>query len=527
MSPRLPRWPLVVAILALSVVFWIVAARCWVSVDGVRYHFLDDDQMISMRYARNLAEGVGPVWNAGERVEGYTNFGWMLVMAAVHAAGAPDATAAWWVRLVAWALACAVLWLTARLLALLGVRGWLALAALLPLALANDLVFWAVNGFETTMLTAVFLWALTRTIEQAEAGRIGWPVFLAAGALPVIRADAVDLTAAVVILAIGLRPRPWPWHAALAALPIAAHEAFRVSYYGDWLPNTFYLKVAGRPDLWLGGLGYAKLFAEAYAAPVVLCALALLWSRSRLVRVLALLPAAGVLHVVYTGADIFGYSRFLAPYLPVVLAVAVSAAHELSGGVLGARRAIAALLAVATIAASGIQGRTRMAGMRSDNGVPPISTVVGVLIARHARPESSIAVLAAGCMGYFSRRHAYDMLGKSDRHIARLPPHPLHPTGHNRFDFEWSLGHEPDIVSSFGRALYVSLAEADVTDVMHEPARDSWDTLLVMSPSFQRHYRKNGVPVRYLVNHSALFVRSDSPEMARLDTWRDPVVIEP
>jgi hypothetical protein len=35
------------------------------------------------------------------------------------------------------------------------------------------------------------------------------------------------------------------------------------------------------------------------------------------------------------------------------------------------------------------------------------------------------------------------------------------------------------------------------------------------------------VPVRYLVNHSALFVRSDSPEMARLDTWRDPVVIEP
>src|SRR5439155_3954388 len=40
----------------------------------IRYlWFVCDDAYITFRYASNLAHGLGPVWNAGERVEGYTN----------------------------------------------------------------------------------------------------------------------------------------------------------------------------------------------------------------------------------------------------------------------------------------------------------------------------------------------------------------------------------------------------------------------------------------------------------------------
>src|ERR1035437_4307958 len=53
-------------------------------INGTRYFCLFDDAMISMRYARNLAEGHGLVWNPGERVEGYTNLAWTLFMAGVH-----------------------------------------------------------------------------------------------------------------------------------------------------------------------------------------------------------------------------------------------------------------------------------------------------------------------------------------------------------------------------------------------------------------------------------------------------------
>jgi hypothetical protein len=50
-------------------------------VDHKRYFVLFDDGMISMRYAWNLSHGVGLVWNAGERIEGFTNPLWVLVMA--------------------------------------------------------------------------------------------------------------------------------------------------------------------------------------------------------------------------------------------------------------------------------------------------------------------------------------------------------------------------------------------------------------------------------------------------------------
>ncbi|MBU1880572.1 hypothetical protein KKA08_00960, partial [bacterium] len=41
-------------------------------IGGERYWWLGDDAMISMRYAHNLANGDGLVWNAGEYIEGYT-----------------------------------------------------------------------------------------------------------------------------------------------------------------------------------------------------------------------------------------------------------------------------------------------------------------------------------------------------------------------------------------------------------------------------------------------------------------------
>ncbi|MDP6931537.1 MAG: hypothetical protein QGG40_01415, partial [Myxococcota bacterium] len=44
---------------------------------------LQDDTFISLRYARNLVEGHGLVFNPGEPVEGYTNFLWTLLLAFV------------------------------------------------------------------------------------------------------------------------------------------------------------------------------------------------------------------------------------------------------------------------------------------------------------------------------------------------------------------------------------------------------------------------------------------------------------
>lgn len=49
--------------------------------------FVKDDGYISFRYAHNLLRGEGLVFNTGERVEGYTNFLWTVLMAPFEALG--------------------------------------------------------------------------------------------------------------------------------------------------------------------------------------------------------------------------------------------------------------------------------------------------------------------------------------------------------------------------------------------------------------------------------------------------------
>jgi len=42
--------------------------------------FIQDDAFISFRYADNFVQGNGLVWNPGEKVEGYTNFLWTILI---------------------------------------------------------------------------------------------------------------------------------------------------------------------------------------------------------------------------------------------------------------------------------------------------------------------------------------------------------------------------------------------------------------------------------------------------------------
>ncbi|MCP4593055.1 MAG: hypothetical protein GY842_20160, partial [bacterium] len=60
----------------------LVAGAISVSLSLAYFHrFVAEDAYISFRYARNLVEGAGLVYNLGERVEGYTNFLWVLMIA--------------------------------------------------------------------------------------------------------------------------------------------------------------------------------------------------------------------------------------------------------------------------------------------------------------------------------------------------------------------------------------------------------------------------------------------------------------
>ena len=57
--------------LTAAAIIALFAAETLLFVD-----WIPDDAFISFRYARNIADGLGPVFNPGERVEGASNPLW-------------------------------------------------------------------------------------------------------------------------------------------------------------------------------------------------------------------------------------------------------------------------------------------------------------------------------------------------------------------------------------------------------------------------------------------------------------------
>ncbi|UCB51561.1 MAG: hypothetical protein JSV10_06080, partial [Candidatus Zixiibacteriota bacterium] len=60
--------------LILLIIVGVFVVHC-LSLD-----FTQDDAFVSYRYVENFIQGNGLVFNSGERVEGYTNFLWIIVL---------------------------------------------------------------------------------------------------------------------------------------------------------------------------------------------------------------------------------------------------------------------------------------------------------------------------------------------------------------------------------------------------------------------------------------------------------------
>jgi hypothetical protein len=284
-----------------------------------------DDAYISYRYARNLVDGLGLVYNAGERVEGFTNLLWTLLVAGGVALGLDAPVVG---HALGLASAAGLLVATAAYTAT-GLARERQLAA--PVAAALVLVapafrHWATLGMETPL----FALLVTAGLAAHARGRIGAAAAFASlatltrpeGAVLAAVVFAAELAAAWRRGGPAALGRALRWPLAYASL-LAALTIFRLAYYGAPLPNTFYAKVGGLP--WESGLLYVGRFLVEGAWLLLVPA----WLGAR--RVPALRPGAAAagafaLAAVLVGGDVFAHSRFLLPALPPLAALAARGA---------------------------------------------------------------------------------------------------------------------------------------------------------------------------------------------------------
>jgi arabinofuranosyltransferase len=511
-----PSWAApIVLVLAVGLLV-LGAARWWPRTV--------DDAFITFRYSENLADGSGPVFNPGERVEGYSNPSWMLMMAGAIGLGADPVPVAKWLGLLA-AIACVLL--VYADLRHLDPSGWAAGAGAALLGSSLVLQIWSVAGMETTVYALFFLAGMVVLGREESSTRavVGASLCLVAAALTRPEGLAFWVLGALVVASErtdGKLRRLGSY--AAPGLLLLLHLAWRIAYYGVPLPNTYYAKTGGGSAMWSQGLHGLGLFVSnpahvlwlaAAIAGVTACLVAGLHRRRVIV-----LGGAVLLHLLYVisvGDDGLRVHRF---YVPVLGPLAVLAGLTLVGERGSRRRRLwwfGLLATTFTVIASMWTFHVRMvpamhgASLAYQQG----NVKLGRFLARQGDPEMLVAVPSAGAIPYYSGVPTIDMYGLSDAHIARVP----FPQGGRgrlmKWDNDYVLARAPEwIVINRG---YFAAGDPDLDRVPGDPG------ILAVSPMDRDLFARVARDGRYALGPVRfddgsvffVFVRSDGPEIER------------
>ena len=449
------------------------------------FQFVTDDAFISFVYARNFAEHGQLVFNLGERVEGYTNFLWTVLLAGLMKIGwRPESASVVWGTGFAIATMAVCAWLSRRLREGAGDRGkdwsaWDAVPALF-LAAVPGYACWSAGGLETqmftffvTLATALYL-APTDEKEVGGVDRLRLSAGIAFGLAALTRPEG-NLFFLLAMLhrtihAVFIERRLRPTRSELAfcfafVILVAPHFGWRRLYYGWWLPNTFYIKSSGGKGTWARGLVYLQRHAMAFLIPALLLPpVASLYrarepGTNRLYRYALLVLPVFWIYVGSVGGDFMGLYRFALPVMPLVVLCAAVGMRELLGRFSSARIEVLAMAALLVgYVAHTIPVDRNALGRGSYNGIDEPGwlkwytddrAAIGKWFGKYARPDDYAAVGGAGAQVYYSGIPSLDCYGLSDAHIAHdVKPVDNRP-GHEKYaPVEYQLSKRPTIITS-------------------------------------------------------------------------------
>lgn len=479
-SPRRKSSAAVVS--ALAIVFLVVACVA----QALFGHFANDlsgnaagadDAYISYRYATNLYEHGELTFNLGDRVEGYSNLLYTLLMVPGLGLVGANAIYVWSVVLNMAATVSAVLlivWFVSR-----RASPTLASAFAWTVALCPVLWLWTSAGLETpfVVLLQVLTWIAIEDDWSDQA--FVWVAILSV----LIRADGflIPCLAAAYLWVAGRRRRALASIAA-TVVAFATLSIWRLAYYGQVLPNTYYAKVTGglierltaafhqftqiAPDT-----GLVTAIILSIAAPgLTYFAARKLGPAPRVSWFPAVFTIANLGYWFYIGGDVFD-ERFLAVLFLFGAAAAVLAAADLRQPAIG--YVCAAILIGGQLSALGHhQPRFKFNRARYDHRVE-----LGRFLGAH-HPGAVLAIDAAGKIPHFSGLTTIDMLGLNDQTIAHEPPARDFLVGHSKFDPDYIISRRPDLIATY-------VADRDL-DLERGVTRAK--------------YESNGYAIKYLVN---------------------------
>ncbi len=485
-----------------SGLFLVLAAALLIWHSSQWFGYTVDDAFISLRYGENLAEGHGLVFNAGQRVEGYSNLLWTLLFGLLSRVSQDPVS---WIKLLGLGLGVLSLIPLFDFTRRAAGSDLAGLLAAFLVSVNGYVAVWLVGGLEGPLFLFELSWLALAAVR-------GWGAVagLAGAALALTRPEGIAL-ALLVAAERTLAKRRIPWWGLAPMAAVAGQMGFRLFYYGDWVPNTAHVKLGGGLPQVFQGLGYVASLLLDWGGLLGLVALVEAGRRSELRRELgpALVVVTGyLLFLVYCGGDYFAHYRLAVPILPLFGGIVIVVGFhgwQVSRGSPGWKAALllcvgaVAFIALPMLKSGPSRGRLRHEmRMLQDFSIPAAGW-----LREHSPPGAVLALTAAGAIPYYSRLKIIDRFGLCDAEIARAKvPWTDVRSGISKYSPESVLRRKPDWIlldTNEWKLLRSSI------DQLH-PA----DRALLRQPDFRARYRLVHHWLGRPAERLALYVRKGS-----------------
>ncbi len=418
------------------------------------FNFIQDDSYITYRYVKNFAEGNGLVFNIGEKVEGYTCFFWVILLSFIKLIGINFVSASQTLGIISSLL---TLFFTYKISEQIFPKNksvyfniTFSLSAVIMLTANGAFAYWTVSGMETGLFALLVTLGIYLYLKEISPQSSGFPyssiVFLLASltrpegnlifAVTVLHKIIISLKAAEENKTKALMSRKNLLWLALYILPALIYMIWRYSYYGYWLPNTFYAKTGSSLEYFKAGLDYFWEFAKNYGLYGAFIAVTLvnLKSKDKFKEYLYLILVFFIfsVYVIAIGGDVLRPGRFFVPLLPVFYILIQEAFYNLyllwekKSNLPVSSAATIVLLISAVFAYYSYSSQFEQIKRYSEleNGLVEKMKITGNWLKNKSNESGkriTVAATTIGAISYFSETDLIDMLGLTDKTIAHDP----------------------------------------------------------------------------------------------------------
>ncbi len=423
-------------LLALGIIAHITLA--------VYFNFTQDDAFITFRYAANYLNGDGLVYNIGERIEGYTNFLWLIFMIMGKLAGVDFVIFSRIAGIFCGVGTIFFTWLIGRII--FERHSYLPGLCSLILGTVLSFAYWSAAGLETAAFSMMAVGVIYFYLKRS----YGIIVFLVLATL--LRPEG-GLVLGIIVFHNIVSAKSFTKYAttvlAAYAILLVPYAIFKWIYFGALLPNPFYAKTGFDLRQLYNGLEYTGTFFWHYLAGGLFVLPFLLsykkWSRS--IRMVAIFLLIYVVYIALIGGDVLKVHRFFVPLFPGIILITVYGLSNILKNKLLFIGSV--LLLIGWQIYEPLDHITSF--HRSEKGLVNKMNYITYILSRIDGSNYSLATSTIGVVGYRLLGHeVIDLLGLTDSTIARHPEQPIEMIKttwkEEKYNSKYLLSRQPDYI---------------------------------------------------------------------------------